>query len=70
VWIYVSALIYPTVNYVLAKFEGREIAKAKIGKFKLIAEMSDLTYKIIDKGLLSDFTDFEGKISKNPASPF
>jgi hypothetical protein len=50
------------VNYVFAKFEGREIAKVKIGKLKVIAETSDLTDKIIDKGLLSDFTDFEDSL--------
>ena len=45
--------------YLLSKFEGNEVVKDKLRKFKVIAETSDLTDKIIDKGLSSKFTDFE-----------
>lgn len=55
----VSALTYSTVFYLLSKFEGNEVVKDKLRKFKVIAETSDLTDKIIDKGLSSKFTDFE-----------
>ncbi|MCF8367330.1 MAG: PIN domain-containing protein [Bacteroidales bacterium] len=55
----VSALSYSTVYYLLSKFEDKEVVKEKLRKFKLIAETSDLTDKIIDKGLSSKFTDFE-----------
>ena len=58
----VSALTYSTVYYLLSKFERREIAKEKIRKFKLIAKTSDLTDKIIDKGLSSAFKDFEDSL--------
>ncbi|NOR76720.1 MAG: PIN domain nuclease, partial [Draconibacterium sp.] len=43
----------------LYKFENNEIVKEKLRKFKIISETSDLTGKIIDKGLSSKFSDFE-----------
>lgn len=55
----VSALSYPTIFYLLSKFEDNAIVKEKLRKFKVIAETSDLTDRIIDKGLSSKFTDFE-----------
>lgn len=55
----VSALSYSTIFYLLSKFEDNEIVKDKLRKFKVLAETSDLTDKIIDKGLSSKFKDFE-----------
>jgi predicted nucleic acid-binding protein len=55
----VSALSYSTVFYLLSKFESNEAVKEKLRKFKVIAETSELTNKIIDKGLSSKFSDFE-----------
>lgn len=55
----VSALSYPTVFYILSKFEDSQLVKEKLRKLKVIVETSDLTDKIIDKGLSSKFTDFE-----------
>ena len=55
----VSALSYSTVFYLLSKFESSEIVKEKLRKFKIISETSDLTDKIIEKGLSSNFSDFE-----------
>ncbi len=60
--IYVSALTYWTVYYLLARFENGEAVKEKIRKFKVIAETSDLTDKIVDKGLVSKFSDFEDSL--------
>jgi predicted nucleic acid-binding protein len=60
--IYVSALTYSTVYYLLARFEDKEIVKEKIRKFKVIVETSDLTDKIVDKGLASKFSDFEDSL--------
>ncbi len=57
--IIVSALTYSTVYFLLAKFEDKNAVKEKIRKFKVIAETSDLTDKIIDKALSSKFSDFE-----------
>ncbi len=55
----VSALSYSTVFYLLSKFEDNEIVKEKLRKFRAISETSDLTDRIIDKGLSSKFSDFE-----------
>lgn len=60
--IIVSALTYSTVYYLLSRFESVEVAKEKIRKFKVIAETSDFTDKVIDKGLVSKFSDFEDSI--------
>lgn len=57
--LFVSALSYATIFYVLARVEDKEIVKEKLRKFKVISETTDLTDKIIDKGLSSKFTDFE-----------
>ena len=58
----VSALTYSTVYYLLSRFEDKEVVKEKIRKFKVIAETSDLSDKIIEKGLASNFTDFEDSL--------
>ena len=57
--IVVSALTYSTAYYILTRFEDKEKVKDKIRKFKVISETSDLTDRIIDKGLSSSFNDFE-----------
>lgn len=59
VQIVVSALSYSTVYYILSKFESDRSIKEKLSKFKVIAITSDLTDKVIDKGLVSRFNDFE-----------
>lgn len=59
---YVSSLTYSTVFYLLSRFESNEAVKEKIRKFKVIAKTSDLTDKIIDKGLSSKFNDFEDSL--------
>jgi predicted nucleic acid-binding protein len=61
-YLVVSALTYSTVYYLLSRFEDKEIVKDKIRKFKVIAETSDLTNKVIDKGLTSKFVDFEDSL--------
>ncbi len=58
----VSALSYSTVYYLLSRFEDKEQVKEKIRKFKVIVETSDLTDKIVDKGLSSKFSDFEDSL--------
>ena len=60
--IYVSSLTYSTVYYLLSRYENNEAVKEKIRKFKVIAKTSDLTDKIIDKGLSSKFNDFEDSL--------
>src|SRR4030042_2358775 len=55
----VSAFSYPTVYYVLSKFERSEKVKEKLRKFRIISEVSDLNEIVIEKGLSSNFADFE-----------
>lgn len=55
----VSALTYSTVFYLLSKHENQSLVKEKIRKFKVIAQTSDLTDTILNKGLSSNFSDFE-----------
>lgn len=55
----VSALTYSTVFYLLSKYESQSLVKEKIRKFKVIVQTSDLTDTILDKGLSSNFSDFE-----------
>ncbi len=55
----VSTLSYSTLFYLLSKFEKSEVVKEKLRKFKIIPRTSDLTDKIIEKGLSSNFSDFE-----------
>ncbi len=62
VQIIVSALTYTTVCYLLSRYERNKVVKEKMRKFKVIAETSDLTDKIIDKGLESKFSDFEDSL--------
>ncbi|MCF6268336.1 MAG: PIN domain-containing protein [Melioribacteraceae bacterium] len=63
----VSALSYSTLFYLLSKFEDNEVVKEKLRKFKVISETSDLTDKIIVKGLSSKFSDFEDALQYHSA---
>jgi len=58
----VSALSYATVNYFLVKFEDAEKAKEKLRKFKTISDISGVDELIIEKGLNSNFKDFEDSL--------
>ncbi len=58
----VSALSYSTVYYLLSKFENTDIVKEKLRKFMIISEIADLDHKVIEKGLASNFTDFEDSL--------
>jgi predicted nucleic acid-binding protein len=55
----VSTLSYSTVFYVLKKYENTETVKDKLRKFKIISSICAMDEEIIDKGLNSDFKDFE-----------
>ena len=57
-----SALSYATVSYFLIKFENTEKAKDKLRKFKIISEICDHDELIIEKGLNSNFSDFEDSL--------
>ncbi|MFY0689853.1 MAG: PIN domain-containing protein [Cyclobacteriaceae bacterium] len=55
----VSALSYPTVFFILSKYEKKGLVKDKMKKFKVLAQTADLSDQIIEKALLSPFQDFE-----------
>ena len=57
-----SALSYATTSYFLTKYEGLEKTKDKLRKFKVISEICELDELIIEKGLNSDFSDFEDSL--------
>ena len=57
-----SALSYETISYFLIKYEGIEKTKDKLRKFKVISEICELDKLIIEKGLNSDFSDFEDSL--------
>lgn len=55
----VSPISFATLNYFISKFESSQIAQVKLRKFKIICEICKLDEYIIEKGLNSDFKDFE-----------
>jgi len=57
-----SALSYATISYFLTKYEGLKKTKDKLRKFKVISEICELDELIIEKGLNSDFLDFEDSL--------
>ncbi|WP_295335192.1 PIN domain-containing protein [Flavobacterium sp.] len=60
--IVVSPISFATVNYFLSKFEGISVAKDKLRKFKVLCEISIIDETIIEKGLNSNFEDFEDSL--------
>ena len=60
--IIVSALSFATVSYFLTKYEGIKKTKDKLRKFKIISGICELDELIIEKGLNSDFSDFEDSL--------
>jgi predicted nucleic acid-binding protein len=57
-----SALSYATISYLLAKYESIEKIKDKLRKFNVISEICELDEVIIEKGLNSNFLDFEDSL--------
>jgi predicted nucleic acid-binding protein len=58
----VSPLSFATVNYFLSKYEGEKTAKDKLRRFKVLCEISKIDEIIVEKGLNSDFSDFEDSL--------
>lgn len=58
----VSALSFATVSYFLTIFEGLKKTKDKLRKFKVISGICELDELLIEKGLNSDFPDFEDSL--------
>lgn len=57
-----SALSYTTINYLLIKIDSVDVVLDKLRKFKIISEVALLDDEIIEKGLNSNFSDFEDAV--------
>jgi len=57
-----TPLSFTTVEYILKGNENAEIVIDKLRKFKIICEVCDVNEKIVEKGLNSNFKDFEDSI--------
>ena len=57
-----SPLSFTTVEYILNKFESSESVLNKLRKFKIICKVCSVDEEIIEKGLNSDFKDFEDAV--------
>ena len=57
-----SPLSFTTVFYVLNKFENSESVLSKLRKFKIICEVCEINEETIEKGLNSNFKDFEDSL--------
>lgn len=58
----VSPLSFTTIDYVLNKFETSESVLNKLRKFKIICEVCEVDENTIEKGLNSNFKDFEDAV--------
>lgn len=58
----VSPLTFTTVEYVLKRFESSESVLNKLRKFKIICEVCQVDEQTVEKGLHSEFKDFEDAI--------
>ena len=57
-----SPLSFTTVDYVLNKYKSSESVLSKLRKFKIICEVCEVNEETIEKGLNSNFKDFEDSI--------
>ncbi|WP_029282636.1 PIN domain-containing protein [Pedobacter sp. R20-19] len=57
-----SPLSFTTIEYVLTKFEPSESVLNKLRKFKILCKVCEVNEEIIDKGLNSNFRDFEDAV--------
>jgi predicted nucleic acid-binding protein len=57
-----TPLSFTTVENILKRNENAEIVIDKLRKFKIICEVCDVNEEIVEKGLNSNFKDFEDSI--------
>jgi len=57
-----SPISFTTVDYVLNKFESHDSVLNKLRKFKIICQVCEVNEETIEKGLNSNFQDFEDSI--------
>jgi predicted nucleic acid-binding protein len=57
-----SPLSFTTIDFVLNKFESSDSVLNKLRRFKIICEVCPVNEEIVEKGLNSNFKDFEDAI--------
>jgi predicted nucleic acid-binding protein len=57
-----TPLSFTTIEYILKRNENAEIVIDKLRKFKIICEVCGVNEEIVEKGLNSNFKDFEDSI--------
>lgn len=62
VTIVASVLSYASADYFLSRAIGSESSKDSLREFRAISEISGVDESIIDKGLNSEFADFEDSL--------
>ena len=60
--IFVSALSFANIHYLLSKQKSEDEAKQILRKFKVLVQVTPLNEKIIDLALNSEFSNFEDAI--------
>ncbi len=65
--IIVSALTFANAFYILSKYVHSKTAIEEINKFKILTQSSDLTDRILEKGLESSFPGFEDALQYHSA---
>lgn len=60
--LFVSALTFANLHYLLAKYQKLDEARKILIKFKVLVNVSPLDDKIVELALVSDFRDFEDAI--------
>ncbi len=58
----VSPISFTTADYIVSKYDGAKIAREKLRKFKILAEVCNVGEPIIEKALNSSFADFEDAV--------
>jgi predicted nucleic acid-binding protein len=60
--IYISALSFAKIHYLISKQKSSNQAKQALRKLRLLVNVTGINEKIIDLALNSDFSDFEDAI--------
>lgn len=58
----VSPLSFTTIDYVLGKYEPSDSVLKKLRMFKILCEVCTVNEETIEKGLNSEFNDFEDAV--------
>ncbi len=65
--LFVSALTFANIHYLLSKYQKPDEARKTLIKFKVLVKVSALDDKIVELALVSNFKDFEDAIQYHTA---